>query len=74
MVLKGALDGLVVQPPGFVKLHLTVENAKFGQRAAGRAQADDLVQRVVGLAGNGQHDVPGTQDAKQRRGQRVGAA
>ena len=53
---------------------MAVGDAKFGQRAAGRAQTDHLVKRVIGLAGDREHGVAGAQDAKEHGGQRMGSA
>ena len=68
-------DGFKIELTVRKHVDLAVFHAVIGQRAASRlaGQADDLFQRVIGLAAGGQQRIAGAQHAVQAQRQRVGA-
>ena len=73
LIDRGA-DAVEVEAAVGQQIDLAVGHAVLRQRAGGGADADDLLQRVVGLAYGGEQLVPRQQICAQRDSQRVRAA
>ena len=52
---EAALDGGEIKAAGFAQIDLRIADAVLLERARTLAKADDLLKRVVGLAGDGEH-------------------
>lgn len=70
----GGADGGKIKAAVVEQIDLPVAYAVFGERAGRGADADDLLERIVGLAGDGEQLVAGQQVRAQRDGERMGAA
>ena len=70
----GGADGGKIKAAVVEQIDLPVAYAVFGERAGRGADADDLLERIVGLARDGEQLVAGQQVRAQRDGERVGAA
>ena len=73
-LVDGRADAVPVEAAVGQQIHLTVADAVLLQRAGGRSDADDLLQRIVGPAHRRQQLVAGQQVGRQRHRQRMGAA
>ena len=74
LIVQRALDGRKIKAAIGEKVDLCVGNAVLLERARAFADADDLFERVVGLAGDGEQLIARQQIGGKRDGQRVRAA
>ena len=74
LIVQRALDGGEVKAAVFAQVDLRIADAVLLERARTLAKTDDLLKRIVGLAGDSEHLVARQQVGGQRDGQRVCAA
>ena len=74
LIVQRALDGGEVKAAVFAQVDLPIADAVLLERARAFAKTDDLLKRIVGLAGDSEHLVARQQVGGQRDGQRVCAA
>ena len=74
LIVQRALDGGEVKAAVFAQVDLRIADAVLLERAWAFSKADDLLKRIVGLAGDSEHLVARQQVGGQRDGQRVCAA
>ena len=74
LIVQRALDGRKIKAAIGEKVDLRVGNAVLLERARAFADADDLFERVVGLAGDGKQLIARQKVGGKRDGQRVRAA
>ena len=74
LLVDGGADTVVVKGTAGQQIHLPVGDAVLPEGAGGGADADDLLQRVVGAAHGTEQLIAGQQVGAQRQCQRVGAA
>ena len=74
LIVQRALDGGEVKAAVFAQVDLRIADAVLLERAWAFAKTDDLLKRIVGLAGDSEHLVARQQVGGQRDGQRVCAA
>ena len=74
LVRDGGADAVIVERPVRQQIDLPVGNAVFLQRAFGRADADDLLQRVIRRTDGAEQLVAGQQVCAERHRQGVRAA
>ena len=74
LIVQRALDGGEVKAAVFAQVDLRIADAVLLERAWAFAKTDDLLKRIVGLAGDGEQLVAGQQVCAQRDGERMGAA
>ena len=67
-------DAAKVKAAVVMQIDLTVGDAVFRKGTGGGTNADDLLQRIVRLSGNGKQLVARKQVRAQRDGKRMGAA
>ena len=72
--MDGGPDAVVVKAAVRKQVYLAVADAVFPQGAGGGADADDLLQRVIGCAHGGEQFISRQQVGGQGHGQGVGAA
>ena len=74
LIVQRALDGGEVKAAVFAQVDLRIADAVLLERARAFADADDLLKRVVGLAGDGKQLIARQKVRGKRDGQRVRAA
>ena len=74
LIVQRALDGGEVKAAVFAQVDLRIADAVLLERAWAFADADDLFERVVGLAGDGEQLIARQKVGGKRDGQRVRAA